>query len=41
MSSTHFTDGYIRAGGDEAAAGRWIDDMGTKNRYVLDVWAGG
>jgi cytochrome P450/NADPH-cytochrome P450 reductase len=30
-----------RAGGDEAAASRWIDDMGTKNRYVLDVWAGG
>ena len=30
-----------RTGGDEAAASRWIDDMGTKNRYVLDVWAGG
>jgi len=30
-----------RTGGDEAAAARWIDDMGTKNRYVLDVWAGG
>jgi cytochrome P450/NADPH-cytochrome P450 reductase len=25
---------------DEAAASRWIDDMGTQNRYVLDVWAG-
>jgi cytochrome P450/NADPH-cytochrome P450 reductase len=25
---------------DEAAAERWIDDMGTQNRYVLDVWAG-
>jgi cytochrome P450/NADPH-cytochrome P450 reductase len=25
---------------DETAAGRWIDDMGTQNRYVLDVWAG-
>ena len=25
---------------DEAAAARWIDDMGTQNRYVLDVWAG-
>ena len=23
------------------AASRWIDDLGTKNRYVLDVWAGG
>ena len=20
---------------------RWIDDLGTRNRYVLDVWAGG
>ncbi len=30
-----------RSGGDNAAASRWIDDMGTKNRYVLDVWAGG
>ncbi len=30
-----------RTGGDEAAAARWIDDMGTGNRYVLDVWAGG
>jgi cytochrome P450/NADPH-cytochrome P450 reductase len=30
-----------RTGGDEATASRWIDDMGTKNRYVLDVWAGG
>jgi cytochrome P450/NADPH-cytochrome P450 reductase len=30
-----------RTGGDEAAAARWIDEMGTKNRYVLDVWAGG
>jgi cytochrome P450/NADPH-cytochrome P450 reductase len=30
-----------RTGGNEAAASRWIDDMGTKNRYVLDVWAGG
>jgi cytochrome P450/NADPH-cytochrome P450 reductase len=26
---------------DEEAAERWIDDMGTQNRYVLDVWAGG
>lgn len=23
----------------EDAAARWIDDMGTQNRYVLDVWA--
>jgi cytochrome P450/NADPH-cytochrome P450 reductase len=30
-----------RAGGDEAAALRWIDEMGTRNRYVLDVWASG
>jgi cytochrome P450 / NADPH-cytochrome P450 reductase len=26
---------------DADAALRWIDDLGTKNRYVLDVWAGG
>jgi cytochrome P450/NADPH-cytochrome P450 reductase len=30
-----------RTGGDDTAAARWIDDMGTRNRYVLDVWAGG
>jgi cytochrome P450/NADPH-cytochrome P450 reductase len=30
-----------RAGADAAVAQRWIDDLGTKNRYVLDVWAGG
>jgi cytochrome P450/NADPH-cytochrome P450 reductase len=24
----------------EEAAARWIDEMGTQNRYVLDVWAG-
>src|SRR4051794_13440395 len=30
-----------RTGGNEAAASRWIDEMGTRNRYVLDVWAGG
>ena len=29
-----------RAGGDEAEARRWIDDLGAKNRYVLDVWGG-
>ena len=29
-----------KAGADEEAAERWIDDMGTQNRYVLDVWAG-
>lgn len=29
-----------RSGADEAAALRWIDSMGTQNRYVLDVWAG-
>ncbi|MDI4235374.1 cytochrome P450 [Bradyrhizobium sp. Arg237L] len=28
--------------GDNAdAAPRWIEDLGAKNRYVLDVWAGG
>jgi cytochrome P450 / NADPH-cytochrome P450 reductase len=30
-----------RSGADADAGQRWIDDMGTKNRYVLDVWAGG
>jgi cytochrome P450 / NADPH-cytochrome P450 reductase len=30
-----------RTGSDADAGLRWIDDMGTKNRYVLDVWAGG
>jgi cytochrome P450 / NADPH-cytochrome P450 reductase len=30
-----------RTGSDEAAGLRWIDDLGTRNRYVLDVWAGG
>ncbi|MGH6711904.1 MAG: bifunctional cytochrome P450/NADPH--P450 reductase [Bradyrhizobium sp.] len=30
-----------RTGADEAAGLRWIDDLGAKNRYVLDVWAGG
>ena len=30
-----------KTGGDADAAARWIDEMGTKNRYVLDVWAGG
>ena len=29
------------AGADEAAAARWIEEMGARNRYVLDVWAGG
>jgi cytochrome P450/NADPH-cytochrome P450 reductase len=28
-------------GGDADAALRWIDDLGARNRYVLDVWAGG
>ena len=23
---------------DAAAGQRWIEDLGTKNRYVLDVW---
>jgi len=30
-----------RSGADADAAQRWIDDLGSKNRYVLDVWAGG
>jgi cytochrome P450/NADPH-cytochrome P450 reductase len=30
-----------RTGSDADAGLRWIDEMGTKNRYVLDVWAGG
>ena len=30
-----------RKGADAEAALRWIDDLGTSNRYVLDVWAGG
>jgi cytochrome P450/NADPH-cytochrome P450 reductase len=30
-----------RSGADENAGLRWIDDLGAKNRYVLDVWAGG
>ncbi|MGA7718865.1 MAG: NADPH--cytochrome reductase, partial [Bradyrhizobium sp.] len=30
-----------RNGADADAAQRWIDDLGAKNRYVLDVWAGG
>ncbi|WP_166297831.1 bifunctional cytochrome P450/NADPH--P450 reductase [Bradyrhizobium sp. 2S1] len=30
-----------RAGADTDGAARWIEEMGTRNRYVLDVWAGG
>jgi len=30
-----------RTDADAAAGTRWIEDMGTKDRYVLDVWAGG
>jgi cytochrome P450/NADPH-cytochrome P450 reductase len=30
-----------RAGADAAAGQHWIEDLGTKNRYVLDVWTGG
>ena len=30
-----------RTGADADAGARWIDELGTKNRYVLDVWAGG
>jgi cytochrome P450 / NADPH-cytochrome P450 reductase len=30
-----------RTGAAVDVAQRWIDDLGAKNRYVLDVWAGG
>jgi cytochrome P450 / NADPH-cytochrome P450 reductase len=30
-----------RSGADADAGARWIEDLGTSNRYVLDVWAGG
>ena len=30
-----------RSGADAEKAQRWIDDLGARNRYVLDVWAGG
>jgi cytochrome P450/NADPH-cytochrome P450 reductase len=30
-----------KTGGNADTAQRWIDDLGAKNRYVLDVWAGG
>jgi cytochrome P450/NADPH-cytochrome P450 reductase len=30
-----------RAGADAEAGARWIEELGAKNRYVLDVWAGG
>jgi cytochrome P450/NADPH-cytochrome P450 reductase len=30
-----------RSGADADTGQRWIDDLGGKNRYVLDVWAGG
>src|SRR6185437_11116263 len=30
-----------RSGADAADGARWIEDMGAKNRYVLDVWAAG
>ena len=30
-----------RSGANADAGQRWIDDLGTKNRYVLDVWASG
>jgi cytochrome P450/NADPH-cytochrome P450 reductase len=30
-----------RRAAEADAALRWIDDLGTRNRYVLDVWAGG
>ena len=30
-----------KSGSDAATAARWIEEMGARNRYVLDVWAGG
>jgi cytochrome P450/NADPH-cytochrome P450 reductase len=30
-----------QTGADDNAALRWIDELGTGQRYVLDVWAGG
>jgi cytochrome P450/NADPH-cytochrome P450 reductase len=30
-----------KTGADADGAARWVDDLGTRNRYVLDVWAGG
>src|SRR6187431_583930 len=30
-----------RKGADAEAGLRWIEELGTSNRYVLDVWAGG
>jgi cytochrome P450/NADPH-cytochrome P450 reductase len=30
-----------RSGADADAGQRWIEDLGTGNRYVLDVWASG
>ncbi len=30
-----------RKGADAEAGARWIEDLGTQNRYVLDVWASG
>jgi len=30
-----------KTGADADAGARWIEDIGAKNRYVLDVWAGG
>jgi cytochrome P450 / NADPH-cytochrome P450 reductase len=30
-----------RTGADAEAGARWIEELGAKDRYVLDVWAGG
>jgi cytochrome P450/NADPH-cytochrome P450 reductase len=30
-----------RAGADAEAGARWIEELGARDRYVLDVWAGG
>jgi cytochrome P450 / NADPH-cytochrome P450 reductase len=30
-----------KSGADAGGGQRWIEELGAKNRYVLDVWAGG
>jgi len=32
---------YRERAGGAADAERWIDELGSSNRYVLDVWASG
>ena len=37
---SHHPDEHVELADADAGA-RWIDELGTKNRYVLDVWASG